>query len=80
MGALQSALSARPNSSAVLTGSRVSVGRRRMAGLKVFETADIDLTSFINTTMLGLKRTSVGSASRAAMRGERLLNYREAAI
>jgi hypothetical protein len=51
-------------------------------GLKVFATADIDLTYFSNTTMAGLKRTvrTLGAVRghRAGVAGTHLLAYRAA--
>lgn len=51
-------------------------------GLKVFEMADIDIGSFANTTMQGLKRTirkfGQPRGHRAGVAGQRLLSYREA--
>jgi hypothetical protein len=51
-------------------------------GLKVFETADVDLAKFTTTTMKGIKRT-VGKygkvlGHRAGVHGDRLLSYAEA--
>lgn len=51
-------------------------------GLKVFASADIDRTTFANTTMKGLKRTkrSYGPVRghRAGVNGTSLLSYRDA--
>ncbi len=51
-------------------------------GLKVFEGADVDLATFANTTMRGLKRTvrrfGPVRGHRAGVQGERLLSYVEA--
>jgi hypothetical protein len=51
-------------------------------GLKVFVTADIDVSAFTNTTMAGLKRTTRTHGQvrghRAGVHGSTLLPYREA--
>lgn len=51
-------------------------------GLKVFEKADVDRTSFANSTMKGLKRTvrrnGVPRGHRKGVYGTRLLDYIEA--
>ncbi len=51
-------------------------------GLKVFERTDVDLATFANTTMRGLKRTvrrfGPVRGHRAGVQGERLLSYVEA--
>ena len=51
-------------------------------GLKVFDNADIDLSSFTNTTMAGLKRTvrALGPVRghRAGVNGSNVLSYRDA--
>lgn len=51
-------------------------------GLKVFAHADVDLASFANTTMVGLKRTTRAygpvRGHRAGVTGTTVLSYREA--